>query len=141
MDTPGCPRFSRLERLVLLQILVKNLEHGDIPNARIVQLLEREASDGQPRKQPLTRGIAKLISSGQFAGKLEPGAKQRACGAEAGGSRIMGVDRSTVARERDVSLGSASLVVDELTGPDDDLMNEKLCHSAFFACNRGVYEK
>ena len=42
----------------------------------------------------------------------------------------MWVDRSIVASERDVPLRSASFVVNELTGANDDLMEEFLCHNA-----------
>ena len=42
----------------------------------------------------------------------------------------MWVDRSIVASERDVPLRSASFVVDELTGANDDLMEQFLCHNS-----------
>jgi hypothetical protein len=41
---------------------------------------------------------------------------------------MMGVDRPPVASKCGVSLRSASFFVNELTGADDDLMVERLCH-------------
>ena len=52
----------------------------------------------------------------------------------------MRLDRPPVASKGGVPLGSASLFVDELTGSDDDLMVEGLCHGArFVSVDCGVH--
>jgi len=103
-----------------------------VPDARIIELLKRQARNGQLGKQPLAGVVAKLARSRGVAREFKAGAKQRACGAEARGIGIMWVNRSTVASQRDVPLRSASLVVNEPTGANDDLMEEVFCHDDAF---------
>jgi hypothetical protein len=116
----------------LLQILVKNPKHSDVPNAGIIEFLERHARDGKFGKEPLAGGIAKFTSSGAIPGKIKAGAEQRSCGAKSRGIRMIWVDRLTVAGERGVPLRSASLFVDEPACADDYLMKQFVCHSRGF---------
>ena len=122
----ACKRASRSS---LLQIRVEDLKHSDIPDARVVEFLQSEARNGKCGKQPLAGVIAERASFRDAAGELEAGAQQRSCCAEAGSIGGMRVYGTTVARLGDVALRSTGLVVNELTGANDDLMDEFLCHS------------
>ena len=62
-------------RLAPLQIPIKHLKHGDMPDACVIEFLKREARDGKLGKQPLTGVIAKLTSSRDIAGELKAGAE------------------------------------------------------------------
>jgi hypothetical protein len=81
----------------LLQIFVKNLKHGYMPDAGVIEFLKGEARNGKFGEQYLACGIPQLASPGAVPGELKAGAEQRSCGAEADGIGIMWVDGSTVA--------------------------------------------
>ena len=94
-----------------------------MPDAGVIEPLEREARNGKLPKQYLACGVAKR-TSWEVASEFKAGAEQRSCGTEARGIGIMWFNRSPVAIERDVSLRSARLVVNELPRANDNLMQE-----------------
>ena len=95
-----------------------------MPDAGVIELLEREARDGKLRKQSLACGIPQHARTGGVARELKAGAEQRSCGTEARGIGIMWFNRSPVAIERDASLRSANFIVNELPRADDNLMQK-----------------
>jgi hypothetical protein len=126
----------------LLQIFVKNLKHGYMPDAGVIEFLKGEARNGKFGEQYLACGIPQLASPAAVLCEFITGTEQRPRGAEACGIGMVRFDGSTVARERSVPLRSAGFVVNELTGADDDLVDEGVCHSrGLMPRNRGVYEK
>ena len=61
--------------LITIEILVENPKHSDMPDACVIELLEREARDGQLGKKPFTGAIPQHARPGDVAGELKASAE------------------------------------------------------------------
>lgn len=113
---------------MLLQVLVEDLNHRHVSDARVIELLKRHLGDRKVGKQPTTREVLKLACPTDVACQLEARAQQRTHGAEANRCRIFRTYGSAVAGKRWIIARSASFIIDELTGTHDDLIEQFLVH-------------
>jgi hypothetical protein len=113
---------------LLLQVLVKYVNHCHVADARVIELLKRHLRDRKVGKQPTAREVLKLARPTDVACQLETRAQQRTRGTEANCCRIFRTYGSAIAGKRRIIARSASLIIDELTGTHDNLVEQFLVH-------------